>query len=209
MKVILLFALTAIVGTHGQGGSFPNNCGIHKIMEATSLLTQTIKDTPFPEDDNGFFATVCSFYQRYLDYIDVASVTCNDGFLDALRVVARVGGFYHRLAGRCPRNFELRPDSINIDSEHVYPVRPDDVSSCGGKLRGDDNCVKNWVAGIKDGADTCDNFRSGILCHRDWHEANCGGRDDASIITKARNELNVAYNVLLSLQKEECANMTP
>jgi len=209
MQLFVLLVLAAVSGTQGQG--IPNSCGIEKIMEATSLLTQTIKDTPFPENDNGFFATVCNFYQRYLDYIDVASVTCNDVFLDALRTVARVGGFYHRLAGRCPTNFELRPDSINIDSEHVYQVQSTDVSSCDGKLRADDNCVKNWVAGIKDGENTCSIFRSGIICHRNWHEANCGGRDDSSIITKARDDLNAALRVLLPLQpdKEACSNMTP
>jgi len=208
-KLFLIILLTAVVQIQGQG--IPNSCGIAKIMEATALLTQTIKDTPFPEDDNGFFATVCNFYQRYLDYIDVASVTCNDAFLDALRAVARVGGFYHRLAGRCPPNFQLREDSAHIDDKHVYPVRTGDVTSCGGKLRADDNCVKNWIAGIKDGENTCSIFRSGIICHRNWHEANCGGREDSSIISKARDELNAALGVLMPLQPEEeaCENMTP
>ena len=46
---------------------------------------------------------------------------------------------------------------------------------------------------------------------RNWHEAKCGGRDDSSIITKARDDLNAALQVLLPLQpdKEACANMTP
>lgn len=201
--------LTTFVQIKGQG--IPNSCGIEKIMEATALLTQTIKDTPFPADDNGFFATVCDFYQRYLDYIDEASKPCTDAFLDALRTVARVGGFYHRLASRCPASHPLKEDSANIDREHVYPVRAADIASCNGKLRGDDNCVKDWVNGIKDGANTCSIFRSGIICHRNWHERNCGGRDDFSVITKARDELNGALSVLLPLQpgKEACENMTP
>jgi len=208
-KLWLLFVFAAISEIQGHG--IPNSCGIEKIMEATALLTQTIKDTPFPTDDNGFFATICDFYQRYLDYIDVASVTCTDVFLDALRAVARVGGFYHRLANRCPASHQLREDSVNIDREHVYTVQADDVSSCGGKLRGDDNCVKDWVAGIKDGANTCSIFRSGIICHRNWHEANCVGRQSSSVITKARDDLNAALTVLMPLQpeKEACENMTP
>ena len=49
------------------------------------------------------------------------------------------------------------------------------------------------------------------LNDRNWHEAKCGGRDDSSIITKARDDLNAALQVLLPLQpdKEACANMTP
>lgn len=208
-KLWLFIAFAAVTQIQGQG--IPNSCGIEKIMEATALLTQTIKDTPFPADDNGYFATVCDFYQHYLEYVDVASAQCTDVFLDALRTVARVGGYYHRLANRCPESHKLKEDSVNIDREHVYSIRPEDTSFCGSNLRGDDNCVKNWVNGIKDGANTCDIFRSGIICHRNWHEAKCGGRDDSSIITKARDDLNAALQVLLPLQpdKEACANMTP
>jgi len=208
-KLLVILAFATVVQIQGQG--IPNSCGIMKIMEATSFLTQTIKETPFPNDDNGYFATMCNFYQQYLEYIDVASTICTDNFLDALRTVARVGGFYHRLASRCPATHPLKEDSVNIDREHVYPVRTSDVSSCGARLRGDDNCVKNWINGIKDGANTCSIFRSGIICHRNWHEANCGGRGDSSVITKARDELNWALGILLPLQpgKEACENMTP
>merc|ERR1711990_290231 len=119
-KMWLFIAFALLAKTNAQG--IPNACGIEKIMESTALLTQTIKDTPFPGDDNGYFATVCNFYQYYLDYIDVASASCTDTFLDALRTVARVGGFYHRLADRCPSTHPLRGDNADIDRQHVYPI---------------------------------------------------------------------------------------
>lgn len=208
-KLWVLIFLATVAQIQCQG--VPNSCGIEKIMESTSLLTQTIKDAAFPADDHGFFATMCDYYQRYLDYIDVASARCTDNFLDALRTVARVGGYYHRLANRCPEPFKLKEDSVNIDREHVYSVLPKDTAACGANLRGDDNCVKDWIDGIKDGANTCSIFRAGIICHRNWHEANCGNRGDSSIISKARDDLNAALQILLPLQpdKEACANMTP
>jgi len=209
MKLFGAVLFMTITLTWGQG--IPHSCGIEKIMEATALLTQTIKDTPFPVDDNGFFATVCDFYQRYLDYIDVASVTCTDNFLNALRAVARVGGFYHRLANRCPLSHPLKSDNANIDHEHVYEVLHSDKLTCGSNLRGDDNCVKDWVNGIKDGANTCSIFRAGIICHRNWHEENCKGLSTSSAITKAKEDLNDALKVLMPLQPEQeaCENMTP
>ena len=44
-----------------KGHGIPNSCGIEKIMEATALLTQTIKDTPFPTDDNGAYVAAAAF----------------------------------------------------------------------------------------------------------------------------------------------------
>jgi len=210
MAILWFFvALASFAQIQGQG--IPNTCGIAQIMHSTTYLTQTIKATPFPLEDNGYFATMCDFYDNYLEYIDTASEKCTDRFLDALRIVARVGGYYHRLAGRCPETHKLREDNVNIDRDHVYSVRTEDVNSCGGRLRGDDNCVKNWISGIKASVNTCEVFRSGIVCHRDWHAEQCPERDTSSIIQKAERDLNDALRVLIGLQPgvQACENMTP
>ena len=55
------------------------------------------------------------------------------------------------------------------------------------------------------------NLKSKVESIRNWHEANCAGRQSSSVITKARDDLNAALNVLMPLQpeKEACENMTP
>ena len=87
----MVVGLTLILNLYAPEQNSPLRPCVHPSDPITAI--------PYASFFSGYFATVCDFYQHYLEYVDVASAQCTDVFLDALRTVARVGGYYHRSYG--------------------------------------------------------------------------------------------------------------